>query len=182
MQIADDWEAAGLLLTQAGQRCQAAGADLLLICSNLMHKVAPMVQAGLDIPLIHMTDAIAARADQKGWSCLGVLSTRKVMEEDFYLGRLRAADLQVRVPSQNDRTLVDRVIFDELTQGKIERTSRQALIEIIDRLAEEGADAVVFSCTEIGLLIKPGDSRLPIVDSMQVHAEAAVTAALTTHP
>ena len=114
-----DWAAAGRLLADAGRRCQDAGADVVLICSNLMHRVADDVEAALDVPLLRITDAIADRARDQGWSRLGVLGARWVMEEDFYVGRLARTGLQVQVPEAADRTVVDRVIFDELTQGRV---------------------------------------------------------------
>jgi len=181
MQQTDDWPAAGRLLADAGRRCQDAGADLVLICSNLMHRVADDVEAALDVPLLRITDAIADRAREHGWSRLGVLGARWVMEEDFYVGRLARAGLQVHVPGPADRTLVDRVIFDELTQGRIVDGSRAAYTEVIGRMAGDGAEAVVLGCTEIELLVGQDDSPLPLLDSMRVHAEAAVGLALGEH-
>lgn len=180
-QQAGDWAAAGRLLADAGRRCQGAGADVVLICSNLMHRVADDVEAALDVPLLRITDAIADRARERSWSHVGVLGARWVMEEDFYAGRLARAGLQVHVPGAADRTLVDRVIFDELTQGKVVDESRTAYAEVIGRLADDGAEAVVLGCTEIELLVGEDDSRVPLLDSMRVHAEAAAELALA-HP
>ena len=178
MQQAGEWAAAGRLLAGAGRRCQEAGADFVLICSNLMHRVADDVQAAIDIPLLHIADAIVDRAREHGWSQLGVLGARWVMEEDFYVGRLSAAGLRVHVPDAEDRTTVDRVIFEELTRGRFRPRSRAAYLAIIERLAARGAEAVVLGCTEIGQLVGAEDSPLPILDSMEVHAEAAVALAL----
>ena len=178
LQLVGDWAGAGRLLAEAGRRCEAGGADVVLICSNLMHRVADDVQAAIDVPLLHIADAIADRARTSGWSRLGVLGARWVMEEDFYVGRLGAAGLDVLVPASDDRTTVDRVIFDELTQGRLEPRSRAAYVAIIDRLADAGAEAVVLGCTEIELLVRPEDCPLPLLDSMRTHAEAAVDLAL----
>jgi aspartate racemase len=178
MQQAGDWSAAAKLLAGAGRRCQDAGADVVLICSNLMHRVADDVQAAIDVPLLHIADAIVQRARLHGWSQLGVLGARWVMEEDFYVGRLSAAGMVVHVPGAEDRTTVDRVIFDELTQGRFRPASRTAYTRIIDRLAGAGADAVVLGCTEIGQLVGAEDSPVPLLDSMRVHAEAAADIAL----
>jgi aspartate racemase len=178
MQQAGEWAAAGQLLAGAGRRCQEAGADFVLICSNLMHRVADDVQAAIDIPLLHIADAIVDRARAHGWSRLGVLGARWVMEEDFYVGRLSAAGLGVHVPDSEDRAMVDRVIFDELTRGRFRPKSRAAYAAVISRLADAGAQAVVLGCTEIGQLVGPEDSRLPRLDSMRVHAEAAADLAL----
>jgi aspartate racemase len=178
MQQTGDWSAAAKLLAGAGRRCQDAGADVVLICSNLMHRVADDVQAAIDVPLLHIADAIVQRARLHGWSQLGVLGARWVMEEDFYVGRLSAAGLVVHVPGAEDRTTVDRVIFDELTQGRFRSASRAAYTRILERLAGAGADAVVLGCTEIGQLVGPQDSPIPLLDSMRVHAEAAADIAL----
>lgn len=177
-QQAGDWAAAGRLLADAGRRCQDAGADVVLICSNLMHRVADDVETALDVPLLRITDAIADRAEARGWTRLGVLGARWVMEEDFYVGRLARAGMQVSVPGGEDRTVVDRVIFEELTQGRVVDESRAAYTEIIGRLAADGAEAVVLGCTEIELLVSQADAALPLLDSMRVHAEAAVDVAL----
>ena len=174
----EDWQALDRLLAEAGRRCEAGGAGVVLICSNLMHKNADAVASATDAPLLHIADAIAGRASAEGFTKVGLLGTRWVMEEDFYVGRLRAAGLDVVVPDAAARELVDRVIFDELTQGVVEASSRAAFADIIGRLADEGADAVVLACTEIELLVGASDSPVPLLDSMRVHAVAAVDAAL----
>jgi len=178
MQRRGAWDEAGALLAEAGRRCEAAGADLLLIASNLMHRVADDVQDAVDIPLLRITDAIASRAHADGHTRLGVLGTHWTMEEDFYVGRLARAGLAVEVPAVADRDLVDRVIFDELTQGEVRAESRSAYARIAADLANQGAEAIVLACTEIELLLGPDDSPVPLLDSMRVHAEAAVDAAL----
>lgn len=177
-QTAGDWDRAGALLGEAAQRCEAAGAETVLICTNLMHKVAPAVARRIGVPLLHIADAIADRAAAEGWRTLGLIGTRWVMEEDFYTERLRARGLKVLVPGQADRAEADRVIFDELTQGVVSSGSRAAFVRMIAELADRGADAVVLGCTEIELLVRPGDVTLPLLDSMRAHAEAAVTFAL----
>ncbi len=177
-QVRGDWAAAGRLLAEAGQRCEQSGADLVLICSNLMHRVADDVQAALDVPLLHIADAIADRARAAGLSRLGVLGTRWVMEEDFYVGRLARAGLTVDLPASAERDEVDRIIFDELTLGRVEERSRATYAGIIERLRDAGSQAVVFGCTEIALLVDPRDSPVPVLDSMRTHAEAAVAVAL----
>jgi aspartate racemase len=178
LQQRDDWAGAAQLLAEAGRSCVAGGADVVLICTNLMHKVADEVQAGIDVPLLHIADAIAERARREGWTRLGVLGARWVMEEDFYVGRLARAGLAVNVPGPADRTEVDRVIFDELTQGRVEASSRAAYTGIIARLEAAGSQAVVLGCTEIELLVRAEDSCIPVLDSMRIHAEAAVDIAL----
>jgi aspartate racemase len=178
MQQRGAWDEAGALLADAGRRCEAAGADLVLICSNLMHRVADDVQDAVDIPLLRITDAIADRARAEGYATLGVLGASWTMTEDFYVGRLARAGLGVEVPTPEDRELVDRVIFDELTQGEIRPESRTSYARIATELSAQGADAIVLACTEIELLLRAEDTAVPLLDSMRVHAEAAVDAAL----
>ena len=177
-QVAGDWGRAARLLAEAAQRCERSGADLVLICTNLMHRVADDVQAAIDVPLLHIADAIADRAHELGWSRLGVLGSSWVMEEDFYVGRLARHGLAVEVPGAADRAEADRVIFDELTQGIVRDESRTSYVEILGRLRDQGAEGVVLGCTEIELLIRPEDAPLPVLASMRTHVEAAVAAAL----
>jgi aspartate racemase len=177
-QVDDDWGRAARLLAEAARSCERSGADLVLICTNLMHRVADEVQAAIDVPLLHIGDAIADAARERGWSRLGVLGTRWVMEEDFYVGRLARAGLTVDVPGPEDRAEVDRVIFDELTRGLVRDESRATYAGILERLRDAGAEAVVLGCTEIELLVRPEDAPLPVIASMRTHAEAAVAAAL----
>jgi len=177
-QVRGDWDRAAALLSEAARRCELGGADVVLICTNLMHRVAEPVQRSIDVPLLHIADAIAERAARHGWTTLGLLGTRWVMEEDFYTGRLREHGLDVVIPSPADRGEIDRVIFDELTQGVVVPESRETYRRVVADLAERGAQAVALGCTEIELLLREGDTELPLLDSMRVHAEAAVTLAL----
>jgi aspartate racemase len=177
-QVNGDWAGAGALLADAALRCQRAGADVVAICTNLMHKVAPQVEAALDVPLLHIGDAVAGVALSHGWERLGVLGARWVMEEDFYTERLARHSIAGLVPESADRRLVDRVIFDELTRGRVEADSCAAYQAVIARLAARGAQAVVLGCTEIGLLIGPDDSPIPVIDSAAVHATALAAYAL----
>jgi aspartate racemase len=160
-QQSGDWAEAGRILGDAARRCEAAGADLVLICSNLMHKVYDDVAAVVDVPVVHIADAVAAEAAARGWSRLGLLGTRWVMEEPFYGERLGRQGIGVVVPQQH-RELVDRVIFEELTQGVVRAESRAAYAAMLERLREAGAQAVV----------------LAFIDSMRAHATRAVDLAL----
>jgi aspartate racemase len=177
-QQTEDWAAAGKLLGDAARRCEAGGAEIVLICTNLMHKVADAVAASVDVPLLHIADAVAGQAEGRGWTRLGLLGARWVMEETFYADRLAAHGISVVTPDPTGRAMVDRVIFDELTQGRIEPASRAAYVRVIRDLADQGAQAVVLACTEIGLLLSEADSPLPLIDSMPAHALAAVDFAL----
>ena len=169
-QVRGEWDRAGGILAEAGRRCVAGGASAVAICTNLMHKVAPHVEAAIHVPLVHIADAVAEDARTHGWGTVGVLGTRWVMEETFYADRLARHDVRAVAPAEADRELVDTVIFDELTRGIVTAPSRAAYVEVIDRLAAQGAEAVVLACTEIGLLVSPEDSPLPVIDSAQAHA------------
>ena len=178
-QVAGDWAAAGELLGRAAAASVAGGAEVVAICTNLMHKVAPQVEAAVDVPLLHIADAVAGVAGPRGWERLGILGARWVMEESFYADRLARHGITAVTPGAADRELVDRVIFEELTQGSVRDESRAAYVEVIERLAEQGAQAVVLACTEIGLLVGPDDSPLPLIDSADAHARALAEVVLS---
>jgi aspartate racemase len=178
LQLAEDWDAAGDLLADAGRRLCAAGADTVLICTNLMHKVAPAVEAAIDVPLLHIGDAVAGEARAAGIDTVGLLGTDWVMRERFYGDRLARHGVRTVAPDAADRQLVDRVVFEELTQGTVCDASRIEYVRVIESLAARGAQAVVLACTEIGLLVRPGDSPIPLIDSAHAHARAAARFAL----
>ena len=181
LQHADDWEGTADILADAGRRVQAAGADCLLICTNTMHKVAPQIEAVVDIPLIHIADATAERLVAMGARRVGLLGTAFTMEQDFYKGRLEANyGLEVLVPDAEDRALVHRVIYEELCLGEIKPGSRAVYIRIIEDLALQGAEAVILGCTEIGLLVDQADTGVTLLDTTAIHAEKAVDFALTS--
>ncbi len=176
LQVADDWDGAAALLTDAALGLQAAGAGLVVLCTNYMHRVAPTVEAALSVPFLHIADAVAEHALAAGMTTIGLLGVRPVMEEDFYADRLRQAGLEVLVPDVDDRVTVDRVIFDELTQGRFTADSREAYVAVIENLASRGAQGVALACTEIGLLVGPDDTDVPLLDTALVHAAAAAKA------
>lgn len=175
LQHAGDWDATATLLSGAAVKVQNAGAEALLICTNTMHKVAPQIAATLDIPILHIADATAEVLLLQGVSRVGLLGTAFTMEQDFYKGRL--ADkfgLDVVVPNEADRAIVHRIIYDELCLGKTDAASKREYLRIIDALAEEGAEAVILGCTEIGLLVQQVDTSVSLVDTTAIHAQAAV--------
>ena len=176
------WRDAGALLAQQAQRVEAAGADFLLICTNTMHKVADDVAAAISIPLLHLADATAREVVAGGLSCVGLLGTRFTMEQDFYRNRLEAHGLQVRVPTEEDRDIVHRVIYEELCLGRVEDNSRMEYQRIIAQLGTQGAQAVIAGCTEITMLVDPGQSPLRMFDTTAIHAQAAVAMALANDP
>ncbi|WP_340540253.1 aspartate/glutamate racemase family protein [Nocardioides sp. GXZ039] len=176
-----DWTASAELLAGATRRCVAGGAELVGLCTNLMHKNFPALEsaaAQAGARAVHIADAVAAVAARNGSTALGLLGTRWVMEETFYADRLATHGISVLVPDADDRGLVDRVIFDELTQGIVRDDSRGAYVSVMDDLRARGAEAVVLACTEIDLLISATDSPLPLIDSTDAHASLLVDLAL----
>ena len=179
LQMKGDWEEATQVMIQSAREVESGGADFLLICTNTMHLMAEEVQAGIDIPLLHIADATARAVKEQGLKSVGLLGTRFTMEKDFYRGRLeKAHKLKVFVPDPSGRELVHNVIYDELVQGMIKDDSRQSYREVIRNLVNDGAEGIVLGCTEIGLLVKRDDVSVPIFDTMEIHARAAVDAAL----
>jgi aspartate racemase len=173
------WDEAGRLLAAAAQRLEKAGACCLVLCTNTMHKVAAQIESGASIPLLHIVDPTGAAAVELGAKTVGLLGTRFTMEEDFY--RLRLEDrfgARVLVPEEEERVELHRIIYDELCAGKIEETSREYYRASIGRLIARGAQAVILGCTEIMLLVGKGDSTVPILDTTELHARAAVDFAL----
>jgi aspartate racemase len=180
MQAAGDWAAAGELLAREAALLEAGGAELLLICTNTMHKVADTVQAAVGIPLLHLADATAAAVRGAGLARVGLLGTAFTMEQDFYTGRLAQHGLGVLVPGARDRAEVHRVIYDELCLGVVREESRRRYRAVIDSLVAQGAQGVVLGCTEIELLLNPEDpgTPVPVFPTTRIHALAAVDAAL----
>ncbi|MBM6577694.1 aspartate/glutamate racemase family protein [Sphingomonas sp. BT552] len=181
LQHAGDWSRLTERMVDAARRLEAAGADLLLICTNTMHRMAHDVQSSVSIPLIHIADPTAERIVAAGLQKVGLLGTAFTMEQDFYKGRLTERyGLEVIVPEEQDRATVHRIIYDELVTGRIESSSREAYRAVIRRLVGAGAQAVILGCTEIMLLIGQEDSPVPIFDTTDIHAAAALDHALGT--
>ena len=178
MQSAGAWQGAADLLGAAAKRLEAAGADLLVLCTNTMHKVADEIENSVSIPLVHLADTTAAAVREAGLTTVGLLGTAFTMEQDFYRSRLATHDLSVIIPDDDDRVLVHRVIYDELCRGVVSAESRQAFQRVIARLISAGAEGIVLGCTEIELLIGSGDSPVPVFPTTRLHVEAAVKLAL----
>ena len=179
LQHAGDWDAAGDMMADAARRVQAAGADLLVLCTNTMHKVAPAVEAAVKIPLLHIADPTAAAIHHAGLHRVGLLGTRFTMEQDFYRGRLAGQHgIEVLIPEADDRDRVHRVIYEELCLGRIEEASRQAYREVMRRLVERGVQGIILGCTEISLLVGAQDASVALFDTTRIHAEAAAALAL----
>lgn len=180
LQHAGDWPATARLLAAEARKLQDGGADFLLIGTNTMHKVAPEIEAAIDIPLLHIADATAAKLQADGITRVGLLGTRFTMEQDFYKGRLQDRfGLAVLVPDEAGRERVHRIIYDELCLGEIHESSRAEYLAIIAGLAAAGAEAVILGCTEIALLVGDARAAVPLYDTTAIHAEAAVALALS---
>lgn len=178
MQRAGEWDRAGRLLADAAKTLEQAGADMVLLCTNTMHLVADAIEAAIGVPFVHLVDATARRVAAAGITKVGLLATRFTMEMDFYRSRMRQYGVDVMVPDEPDRTLVHDVIYQELTQSRIEDSSRAEYRRIIAELARRGAQGVILGCTEITLLIGQADSPVPVFDSARIHVETAVELAL----
>ena len=179
LQHAGRWDEAGAILAAAAQALVAAGADFIVLCTNTMHKVVGAIESAVTIPVLHIADATAAEIQRAALRRVGLLATRFTMEQDFYRGRLESQHgIDVIVPDEGERELVHRVIYDELCLGVISDTSRERYREIITRLVERGVEGIIFGCTEIGLLVSQADSPVPVFDTAQIHAAAAVEFAL----
>jgi amino-acid racemase len=178
LQVAGEWDEAGRLLAAQAARVEAAGADLLLLCTNTMHLVADQIEAAVSIPFLHLADATARAVRAAGLSRVGLLGTAFTMEQSFYRDRLAAHGLDVVVPDQDDRADVHRIIYDELVLGDVWEESRATYRRVIDRLVEGGADGIILGCTEIELLISADDSPVPVLPTTRLHVEAAVSLAL----
>lgn len=179
LQHAGDWPAAGRLLADAARSLQAAGADYLVLCTNTMHKVAPAIEAAVDIPLLHIADPTAEAIRAAGIATVGLLGTRFTMEQAFYKDRLvETFGLTVLTPDEADRQVVHRIIYEELCLGQIREASRQEYRRIIAALVEQGAEAVILGCTEISLLVGPADASVELFDTTALHALRAADAAI----
>ena len=179
LQNADRWIDAGVLLADAALALQGAGADFLVLCTNTMHRVAPEIEAHLEIQLLHIADPTARAIQTAGFSNVGLIGTRFTMEQDFYRGRLEQKfGLTVCVPGATSRKLVHEVIYSELCRGVISESSRESFREVVSELVALGAEAVILGCTEIGLLLRSGDVPVPLFDTTELHAEAAALFAL----
>ena len=174
------WDVTANILADAALAVEAGGADFVLICTNTMHKVADEIQARISIPILHIADATANALLADGITKVGLLGTRFTMEQDFYKRKISDNyPIEVIVPSADDQTQIHDVIYQELCLGKINPKSREAYLTIIDKLFAQGAQAVILGCTEIALLVQQQHTQVPLYDTTQIHANSAVSLALT---
>lgn len=175
------WEEAARHMVRAAQSVEAAGADFLVLCTNTMHKTADEIEKQTSISFLHIADATAQKIIDHGLTTVGLLGTRFTMEDDFYKGRLiDQHSLAVIVPHEDERQIVHQVIYDELCLGVVQAASRRQYVQIMDNLVSQGAQAIILGCTEIGLLVRADDCKVPVFDTTRIHAEAAVDFALAT--
>jgi aspartate racemase len=174
------WDEVGRLLGEAAARLEGAGAAFLVLCSNTAHKVAPKIEAHVQVPLLHIVDVTAEAIAKRGFRKVGLIGTCFTMEQSFYRARLeKQHGLEVIVPAAHDRALVHNVIDEELGHGRLLATSRAAYLRIVDDLARQGAEGVILGCTEIPLLVQQQDSNVPLFDTTAIHAHAAALHALS---
>jgi aspartate racemase len=178
LQREGDWERAGEVLTDAARRLEIAGADLLVLCTNTMHRVAPAIERAVRIPLLHIVDTTADAIEQAGLRTVGLLGTRFTMEEPSYRERLEARGLKVLSPEAEDRETVHRIIYEELCRGEIRAGSRSAYEDVMRRLVERGAEGIILGCTEISLLVGAENASVPLFDTTEIHARTAALKAV----
>ena len=177
LQAAGDWERAGELLAHDAQRLVTAGAEVVALCTNTMHRVAPAIEDAIDVPFVHLADATAKAVLAKDLTTVGLLGTRFTMQEGFYRDRLASHGLTVVVPSEDEQAIVHDIIYNELVVGELNRSSHEQYLDVIDRLTMAGAQGVISGCTEIELLVSEEDVFTPFFATSEIHAEAVVDAA-----
>ncbi|NCB43182.1 MAG: aspartate/glutamate racemase family protein [Clostridia bacterium] len=178
LQRQGEWEKSGELLADVAQRLEQAGADMILIGTNTMHKVAQQVRESIPVPLIHIAEATADELHRHNTKIVALLGTKYTMQQQFYREKLEAAGLTVLVPDEKDMEQINHIIFQELCMGIQSTPSKEMLLSVVDKLAEKGAEGVILGCTELGLLLQQEDSHLPLFDTTDIHAKAAVKLAL----
>lgn len=178
LQARDDWDSAGTLLADRARALESAGAEILVLATNTMHLVADRITDAVGIPFLHIADAAASAVTDAGLTTVGLLGTAFTMEKPFYSEKLAEHGIRTLVPDADDRRTVHAVIYDELVHGIVRDESREAYVDVVDRLIARGAEGVVLGCTEIELLITAADAPVPVFPTTALHVEAAVTAAL----
>ncbi len=177
-QASGDWDRSAVILGQAAMALEKAGADFIVICTNAMHKVAPQIQAQIHIPILHIAEMTALELEKAGIQTVGLLGTKYTMSQDFYKKVLVDRGIQVLVPPESEMETVNTIIYDELCLGIIKDSSRQTYLRIMGELAARGAQGIIEGCTEIGLLVKQSDTKIPLFDTTLIHARSAALRAL----
>ncbi|MBK5481737.1 aspartate/glutamate racemase family protein [Peribacillus sp. TH16] len=177
-QAEGDWESSGKLLGDVAQSLEKAGAEIIVICTNTMHKVIRYIEEKVSIPILHIADSTANQIQKSEISTVGLLGTKYTMEQDFYKTRIEFNGIKVLIPNDEDRKVINKVIYEELCLGKIQQSSRDYYKKAIKSLVDDGAEGIILGCTEIGLLVKPEDSEVPLFDTTEIHAIESVNMAL----
>lgn len=180
LQAADDWDEAGRILARHAQGLEAAGAELIVLCTNTMHICAPAIVAAITVPFLHIADIAADAIAQEGISTVGLLGTAFTMEKPFYRERLAERGITTLVPDDADRAETHRIIFEELVQGVLSDASHETMRQLIAKLVSQGAQGIILGCTEIELLVSQDDSPVPVFPTTALHVEAALDAAQST--
>ncbi|MDU0814125.1 aspartate/glutamate racemase family protein [Bacillus siamensis] len=173
------WDKAGAALGEAARSLEKAGADFIVICTNTMHKVIGYIQKMITIPILHIADATADQITRQGIRSVGLLGTKYTMEQDFYKSRIESHNINVIVPSDEEREVINHIIYQELCLGEIKQSSKTMYKKIISHLVDRGAEGIILGCTEIGLLVKAEDSEVPLFDTAFIHAQTAVNTSLS---
>ncbi|MED3760826.1 amino acid racemase [Peribacillus frigoritolerans] len=177
-QAEGDWESSGKLLGDAALSLEKAGAEMILICTNTMHKVIGYIEEKVSLPILHIADSTAKQIQKSKISTVGLLGTKYTMEQDFYKTRIESNGIKVLIPSEEDRKVINKVIYEELCLGEIQQSSREYYKKVIKGLVDDGAEGIILGCTEIGVLVKPEDSEVPLFDTAVIHAIESVNMAL----
>ena len=177
-QASGEWDKSADVLSEAAQALERAGADYIVICTNTMHKVAPEIGRRIHIPILHIADMTAAELQKQGIKKVGLLGTKYTMRQDFYKNILIEQGIEVVIPNDADVDVVNRIIYDELCLGKISEQSKDIYLDIIMKLAQDGAQGIILGCTEIGLLVRKSDTDIPLFDTTLIHAEQAALKSL----
>lgn len=179
LQHKGQWDILAQHMVSAAKKLELAGADVVVLCTNTMHKVAADIEKNITIPFLHIVDAVAEEIQQKSYTKLGLLATKFSMEEDFLKSRYKSKfGIETIIPDEDDRADVHRIIYEELVRGIITEKSKQRYLDIIEKLVLKGAEAIISGCTEIELLIKPSDLQVDLFQTTKIHAEKAVSLAL----
>ncbi|MDX6151721.1 aspartate/glutamate racemase family protein [Marinococcus sp. PL1-022] len=179
IQASGSWKKAGERLGEAAAALERGGADFIVLCTNTMHKVAGTIESYINIPVLHIAEATIREIHRQHLSRVGLLGTKYTMEEMFYTEGLQAGGLEVTLPDPEARTEINRIIFDELCHGTIRPESKSYLLRVMDQLKKAGAEGVILGCTELGMLVTPEDTDLPVIDTTRIHALEAVNEALS---
>lgn len=179
LQVQGAWDAAGAILNQEAKALERGGADLIILATNTMHKLAEEMMAGVGIPLLHIADATAEAISAAGLKRPGLMATAFTMEQTFYTSRLSAAGLAPLIPGDEDRAEVHRIIYEELCKDITTQKSETAYVEIAARLVEQGADCLILGCTEVGMLLNQGNVSVPVFDTTLIHCSTALERALS---